>query len=69
MELKKIPVPKPSEHQVLLKVLACGVCRTDLHIVDAELDQPKVPLVLGHQIVGTIEKKDPQSPNITVVIE
>jgi len=57
MELKEIPMPEPSEHQVLLKVHACGVCRTDLHIVDAELDQPKVPLVLGHQIVGTVEKK------------
>ncbi len=41
--------------QVLIRVLACGVCRTDLHIVDGELDQPKLPLVLGHEIVGRVE--------------
>jgi alcohol dehydrogenase, propanol-preferring len=46
--------PTPAEHQVLLKVAACGVCRTDLHILDAELDRPKLPLVLGHEIVGTV---------------
>ncbi len=47
------PVPRPGE--VLLRVLACGVCRTDLHIVDGELDHPKLPLVPGHQIVGIAE--------------
>jgi propanol-preferring alcohol dehydrogenase len=50
-----LPVPKPKADQILLKVLACGVCRTDLHIVDGELDQPKLPLVLGHEIVGRVE--------------
>jgi D-arabinose 1-dehydrogenase-like Zn-dependent alcohol dehydrogenase len=40
--------------QLALKVLACGVCRTDLRIVDGELTEPKLPLVLGHQIVGTV---------------
>ena len=49
-----LPMPKPRSNQVLLKVRACGVCRTDLHIVDGELDKPKLPLVLGHQIVGTV---------------
>jgi alcohol dehydrogenase, propanol-preferring len=49
------PVPKPGPHQVLLKVAACGVCRTDLHIVDGELTHPKLPLVLGHEIVGRVE--------------
>ena len=49
-----LPMPKPRSNQVLLKVHACGVCRTDLHIVDGELDKPKLPLVLGHQIVGTV---------------
>jgi propanol-preferring alcohol dehydrogenase len=49
-----IPVPTPEPGQVLLKVRACGVCHTDLHIVDGELTEPKLPLVLGHQIVGTV---------------
>ncbi|MEE8633257.1 MAG: zinc-dependent alcohol dehydrogenase family protein [Methyloceanibacter sp.] len=51
----ELPVPKPEADQILLEVLACGVCRTDLHIVDGELDQPKLPLVLGHEIVGRVE--------------
>jgi propanol-preferring alcohol dehydrogenase len=46
--------PEPGPGQVLLRVLACGVCRTDLHIVDGELREPKLPLVIGHQIVGTV---------------
>ncbi|MDJ0689857.1 MAG: zinc-dependent alcohol dehydrogenase family protein [Xenococcaceae cyanobacterium MO_188.B32] len=50
----ELPVPKPQAEQVLLKVHVCGVCRTDLHIVDGELAKPKLPLVLGHQIVGTV---------------
>jgi alcohol dehydrogenase, propanol-preferring len=51
----ELPEPEPGPGQVLLDVKACGVCRTDLHIVDAELPDPKVPLVLGHQIVGIAE--------------
>ena len=49
-----LPDPEPSTGQILLRVLACGVCRTDLHIVDGELPRPKLPLVLGHQIVGEV---------------
>ncbi len=48
----ELPEPVPGEGQVLLEVHACGVCRTDLHVVDGELDEPKLPLVPGHQIVG-----------------
>src|SRR5437868_5502007 len=44
--------PEPAPGQVLLRVGACGVCRTDLHVVDGELPRPKLPLVVGHQIVG-----------------
>lgn len=55
--LKTIPVPSPSEQQVLVKIIACGVCRTDLHIVDGELSKPKLPLIPGHEIVGVIIKK------------
>jgi alcohol dehydrogenase, propanol-preferring len=49
-----LPDPVPGDGQVLLEVIACGVCRTDLHIVDGELPNPKLPLVLGHQIVGRV---------------
>lgn len=51
---KELPVPQPGPDQVLIKVHACGVCRTDLHIVDSDLTEPKLPLVLGHEIVGTV---------------
>jgi propanol-preferring alcohol dehydrogenase len=50
----EVPDPEPGAGQVLLRVHACGVCRTDLHVVDGELAEPKLPLVLGHQIVGTV---------------
>jgi alcohol dehydrogenase, propanol-preferring len=49
-----LPDPKPGPGQLLLQVHACGVCRTDLHVVDGELPNPKLPLVPGHQIVGTV---------------
>jgi propanol-preferring alcohol dehydrogenase len=48
----ELPMPEPGAGQVLLRVRACGVCRTDLHVVDGELAEPKLPLVPGHQIVG-----------------
>ncbi len=54
LHLAEIPIPIPGPRQVLLKVHACGVCHTDLHILDGELTQPKLPLVLGHQIVGSV---------------
>ncbi len=49
-----VPVPEPGEGQVLVRVRACGLCRTDLHVVDGELTHPKLPLIPGHQIVGEI---------------
>jgi propanol-preferring alcohol dehydrogenase len=54
LSLKQVPIPQPSPDQLLIKVHACGVCRTDLHIVDGELAHPKLPLILGHEIVGTV---------------
>jgi propanol-preferring alcohol dehydrogenase len=54
LTLKIIPLPRPAAGQVLVKVRACGVCRTDLHIVDGELNHPKLPLVPGHEIVGQV---------------
>ena len=61
LRLAELSVPVPEHGQVLLKVHACGVCHTDLHIVDGELSHPKLPLVLGHQIVGTIIQNGPGS--------
>ena len=57
LELTEVDRPTPTDHQVLLQVRACGVCRTDLHIVDGELDRPKLPLVLGHEIVATVVER------------
>ncbi len=53
----QMPAPRPGPRQVLIAVRACAVCRTDLHVVDGELARPKLPLVLGHEIVGTIVEK------------
>ncbi len=50
------PIPAPGPGQLQLKVLACGLCRTDLHILDGELAEPKLPLIMGHQIVGQVTK-------------
>jgi propanol-preferring alcohol dehydrogenase len=50
----ELSVPQPGPNQVLIKVAACGVCRTDLHVFDGELAHPKLPLVLGHEIVGHV---------------
>jgi len=52
-----LPVPKPEAGQLLIRVHACAVCRTDLHVVDGELTQPKLPLIPGHEIVGTVQEK------------
>jgi propanol-preferring alcohol dehydrogenase len=52
--LRELPIPEPGPGQVLLKVYACGVCRTDLHVADGELPDPKLPLVLGHEVVGRV---------------
>jgi len=52
--LREVPVPRPAAGQVLVEVLACGVCRTDLHVLDGDLREPKLPLVLGHEVVGRV---------------
>ena len=63
-ELKKVEIPRPTpaSGQVLIRVLACAVCRTDLHIVDGELTRPKLPLILGHEIVGIVEQARNDAP-------
>ncbi|MDX1639627.1 MAG: zinc-dependent alcohol dehydrogenase family protein [Balneolaceae bacterium] len=52
---KDLPKPEIGDHQLLIKVRTCGVCRTDLHIIDGDLDDPNLPLIPGHQIVGSVE--------------
>jgi propanol-preferring alcohol dehydrogenase len=54
LRLRNVPDPRPGPGQVLLQVRACGICRTDLHVADGELTDPKLPLVLGHEIVATV---------------
>ncbi|HEX5376350.1 MAG TPA: zinc-dependent alcohol dehydrogenase family protein [Solirubrobacterales bacterium] len=56
LRLAELPEPSAGPGQVLISVTACGVCRTDLHIADGDLEQPKLPLVPGHQIVGTVAR-------------
>jgi propanol-preferring alcohol dehydrogenase len=54
LESRRLPMTQPATHEVLIRIRACGVCRTDLHIVDGELTKPKLPLVPGHEIIGEI---------------
>jgi alcohol dehydrogenase, propanol-preferring len=56
LQLREVPKPKPARGQVLVRVATCAVCRTDLHVVDGELPDPKLPLIPGHQIVGRVEE-------------
>ncbi len=60
-----LPDPVPGPGQVRLRVRACGVCRTDLHVADGELPHPKLPLVLGHEVVGTVEACGPGAHRFT----
>ena len=54
LRVAEVPIPEPGPEQVLLRVRACALCRTDLHVVDGELPDPKLPLIPGHQIVGAV---------------
>ena len=56
LKLKEVLIPRPALDEVLVKIEACGVCRTDLHVVDGELSNPKLPLIPGHEIVGRVEE-------------
>src|ERR1700746_959009 len=56
LQSRDVPKPKPARGQLLVRISACAVCRTDLHVVDGELPGPKLPPILGHQIAGRIEE-------------
>lgn len=58
LRIERIPVPSPGAGEVLVRVSACGVCRTDLHVLDGELPDARWPLVLGHEVVGTVVSGD-----------
>ena len=60
LQLSESPAPEPGPGQILVRVTACGVCRTDLHIIEGELPPRKSPLVPGHQVVGTVEELGPE---------
>ncbi len=61
---KTLPLPECTEGKVLIKVIACGICRTDLHIYDGDLKTPKLPLILGHEIIGTVVKNESNNPDL-----
>jgi propanol-preferring alcohol dehydrogenase len=63
---ENFPVPSPGPGQLLVKVHACGVCRTDLHVADGDLTKPKLPLIPGHEIVGTVEECGADTHNFSV---
>ena len=54
LTLEQRPVPEPGAGEVLVRVSACGVCRTDLHVVDGDLTEPRLPVVPGHEVVGRV---------------
>jgi len=55
LRMEEVPIPEPGEGELRLRVSACGICRTDLHVLDGELTEPTLPLVMGHQVVGTVD--------------
>ncbi len=66
LELRQVPEPDPGPGEVLVQVSVCGICRTDLHVIEGELDRPKLPLIPGHQVVGVISRVGPDVIERTV---
>ena len=66
LQLRDLPKPKPGRGQLLVRISTCAVCRTDLHVVDGELPNPKLPLILGHQIVGRVEEIGEENSNFAI---
>src|SRR5262249_26544352 len=56
LELTEAPQPQPGENQIVVKVSVCGVCRTDLHVIEGELPRQVLPIIPGHQIIGRVEQ-------------
>ncbi len=66
LELRRLPVPRPAPAEVLLEVAACGVCRTDLHLVDGELPEAPLPVIPGHEIVGRVVALGDEVADLTI---
>ncbi|MGH9855377.1 MAG: zinc-dependent alcohol dehydrogenase family protein [Blastocatellia bacterium] len=66
LELTETPTPQPTENQVLVKVSACGVCRTDLHVIEGELPRQVLPIIPGHQIIGRVEQIGAQVTSLKI---
>jgi propanol-preferring alcohol dehydrogenase len=63
LQLRDMEKPRPTKGQLLVRIATCAVCRTDLHVIDGELPDPKLPLIPGHQIVGYVEEVGPEIPS------
>ncbi len=66
LEIVDLPVPVPGSGQVLVRVSACAVCRTDLHVVDGDLPQRRSPIIPGHEVVGVVEALGPRAKGVKV---
>ena len=66
VQMRTLPCPQPAADQLLIKVAACAVCRTDLHVVDGELPNPKLPIIPGHEIVGHVAARGPNAHNFAI---
>jgi len=66
LQLRELPVPRPGARQVRLRVRACGVCRTDLHLIDGELPDPRLPVVPGHEIVGVVDARGSRATRFAI---
>ncbi len=59
LKLVELPTPEPAEGEIRLRVTACGVCRTDLHVIEGDLPERELPIVPGHQVVGIVDSLGP----------
>jgi propanol-preferring alcohol dehydrogenase len=66
LEPREVPIPAASGRDVLIRVAACGVCRTDLHVVDGDLREPVLPLIVGHEIVGRVETRGEAAERVAI---
>jgi propanol-preferring alcohol dehydrogenase len=66
LSLEDAPAPSPGKGEILVKVSACGICRTDLHVIEGDLPSPRLPLIPGHQVVGTVERQGEGARRFTI---
>src|SRR6185436_15099079 len=59
LQLRQLPMPEPGPGEILVRITVCGVCRTDLHVIEGELSNPALPLIPGHQAVGVVSQLGP----------